>query len=183
MLLQECHGLPSHIFLVKRWFPSEALHLLLQQEEVITLLRAIAKLIEEVVDFVFASVVHIDVKPDERSLHIWHDVFELSRVLLDHVLVQCVVRVHELCHLFVVFAELGEVLLVQVVEQLHNGFLGLLHLFNFIEVTIVLLSSDQAIFTPERRQTRECSNVGIESRSQVLRQVFKQDNKLARVHV
>ena len=75
MFLQECHGLPSHIFLLQLRLPREALHLLLEQEKVITLLCAIAELIKEFVDIVSAPIIHIYVESDECGLDERHDLF------------------------------------------------------------------------------------------------------------
>ena len=55
------------------------------------MLTAIAELIKEVVDLVPPKVIHVDVEPDESCLYERHDLFELSLILFDHILVQRIV--------------------------------------------------------------------------------------------
>ena len=89
----------------------------------IALLRSIAELIKEFEDF--TSILLIDIKSDERRLDERNDLFQQLAILLDHVLIDSVGRTHELGVLFLVLAQLGEILLVQVVEEIFNSFFGL----------------------------------------------------------
>ena len=94
------------------------------------LLLATAELIEEV-KYLLASLFFFVfyVQTNEGSLHEWHDFPEhLLLFLLDGVLVQGVSRVHKLCLLILILPQLTQVPLIEVVEQVPDGFLRLLQL-------------------------------------------------------
>ena len=122
---------------------------MLKQEKVIALLCTIAKLIKEVVNLFSSIIAHINIQSDQGSLHKRHDFFEFLRVLLDHILIQSVVRVHELSLLLLVLAKLGEILLIQVMEEALHGVLRLLKLRNIVEIGNALLALNQTIFSFE----------------------------------
>ena len=185
VLVEKSHGLLRDVFVFELGVVHDLIHLVLKQEQVVNLVLSAAELVEELEDLFPALDVILDVKANQSSLHKWYDLLQWPLLFdLDAVLVQGVSGVHELSLFVLIFAQLRQVLLVQMVEQLLDGVLSLAVLCHSVEVRVVVLALVVEVLIQQVDVFLiQVAHVVVQIRPQVQLQFFEQHNQLTRVHV
>jgi hypothetical protein len=141
VLVEKSHGLLSDVFVFEHGVVDDLIHLVLKQVQVVALVLSAAELVEELEYFFPAFDLILDIEANQSSLHKRYNLLQWPLFLdLDAVLVQGVSGVHELSLLVLIFAQLRQVLLVQMMEQLLDGVLSLAVLCISVEVRVVVLA-------------------------------------------